>query len=79
MYWMVLTKQTLGNQQANLNRMKTANNGRFNVMKMKLKRKLKFHKENRQVKSNEEKQKIKAKKLKIKNNLNSKENRKSST
>lgn len=79
MYWRVLTQQTLGNQQANLNRMKTANNSRFNVMKMKLKRKLKFHKENRQVKSNEEKQKIKAKKLKIKNNLNSKENRKSST
>lgn len=59
----MLTQQMVGNERANLNCMKTANNCRFKVMKMKLKKKLKFHKGNRQGKSNEEKQKYKGKKV----------------
>ena len=43
--------------------MKTANNCRFKVTRMKLRKKLKFHKGNRQGKSNEEKQKYKGKEV----------------
>lgn len=59
----MLTQQLIGNQRANLNRMKTANNCRFKVTRMKLRKKLKFHKGNRQGKSNEEKQKYKGKEV----------------
>lgn len=59
----MLIQQMIGNQRDNLNGMKTANNCMFKVMKMKLRKKLKFHKGNRQGKSNEEKQKYKGKKV----------------
>lgn len=56
MYQSVLIQQMIGNQWANLTCIKTANNSWFKVMKMKkLRKKLKFHKGNRQGKLNEKK------------------------